>query len=78
MAKEKMKSVNITFRRALLKKLTWDEAKYVGNTLIYMDQQLQFAIGDFLGACVGLFGDDAYQLPVFNYSISISIRNSFN
>ena len=54
----------------LKKKLTWDEAEYAGNVLVFMDKQVQFAIGDYMTACVGLFGDDAYQLAIFDYSIS--------
>ena len=50
--------------------LSWDEAKYAGNVLVFMFQQVQFAIGDFLQACTELFGEKAYQLPIFNYSIS--------
>ena len=54
----------------LKKQLTWDEATYAGNVLRFMHEQVQFAIGDFMIACVGLFGEKAYQLPIFNYSES--------
>lgn len=54
----------------LKRKLTWDEARYAGNVLVFMYQQVQFALGDFMRACTEIFGDKAYQLPIFSYSVS--------
>lgn len=50
----------------LKKRLSWDEAEYVGKMLFGMYQQVQWAIGDFMIACVELFGEEAYQLDIFD------------